>query len=54
MVLPGEVHLVRNSSPAIAGLETERGIISNGVNIISYCSPYSAPCLPVRRFGVLD
>ena len=23
---------VRNSSPAIAGLETERGIISNGVN----------------------
>jgi hypothetical protein len=26
------VHPVRNSSPAIAGLETERGIISNGVN----------------------
>jgi hypothetical protein len=24
---------VRNSSPAIAGLETERGIISNGVKI---------------------
>jgi len=23
---------VRNSSPAIAGLETERGIISKGVN----------------------
>jgi len=26
IVLPGEVHPVRNSSPAIAGLETERGI----------------------------
>ena len=26
-----EVNPVRNSSPAIAGLETERGIISNGV-----------------------
>jgi hypothetical protein len=24
---------VRNSSPAIAGLETERDIISNGVNL---------------------
>jgi len=24
---------IRNSSPAIAGLETERGIISNGVNL---------------------
>ena len=29
------VNPVRNSSPAIAGLETERGIISNGVNSIS-------------------
>jgi hypothetical protein len=28
-----EVHPVRNSSPAIVGLETERGIISNGVNV---------------------
>jgi hypothetical protein len=27
-----KVNPVRNSSPAIAGLETERGIISNGVN----------------------
>jgi len=27
------VYPVRNSSPAIAGLETERGIISNGVNL---------------------
>ena len=26
------VYPVRNSSPAIAGLETEQGIISNGVN----------------------
>jgi len=26
-----EINPVRNSSPAIAGLETERGIISNGV-----------------------
>jgi len=27
------IYPVRNSSPAIAGLETERGIISNGVNL---------------------
>ena len=72
IVLPGEVHPVRNSSPAIAGLETERGItapgiiikpdsaakergiISNGVNIISYCALGSAPYRPVRGFGVLD
>ena len=32
----------------------QRGIISNGVNIISYCAPASAPCRPVGRFGVLD
>ena len=31
----GLIHPVRNSSPAIAGLETERGIISNGVNLSS-------------------
>ena len=30
---PLRVNPVRNSSPAIAGLETERGIISNGVKI---------------------
>ena len=29
----GLVHPVRNSSPAIAGLKTERRIISNGVNL---------------------
>ena len=29
------VNPVRNSSPAIAGLETERGIIPNGVNLVS-------------------
>ena len=51
-VLPGEVHRVRNSSPAIAGLETERGIISNGVNNNSYCALGSAPCRPVRRYGL--
>ena len=33
------VNPVRNSSPAIAGLETERGIISNGVKN-KYFSPY--------------
>jgi hypothetical protein len=54
IVLPGEVHPVRNSSPAIAGLETERGIISNGVNIISYCALDSAHCRPVRRVEPLD
>jgi len=47
-------HPVRNSSPTIAGLETERGIISNGVNVISYCVLDSAPCRPVRRVGVVD
>ena len=83
IVFPGEVNPVRNPSPAIAGLETERGIrsrptgrnpelfknviplqpparreqqgiISNGVNVISYCALGSAPCRPVRGFGVLD
>ena len=38
LVLPGGVYPVRNFSPAIAGLETERSIISNGVDIISYCA----------------
>jgi hypothetical protein len=32
----------------------QRGIISNGVNIITYCALGSAPCRPVRGFGVLD
>jgi hypothetical protein len=81
IVLPGEVHPVRNSShcdskpsgalnPAFRGgtpygaepginlkcnpAAQQRGIISNGVNIISYCAPDSAPCRPVRGFGVLD
>ena len=31
-MVKGLIYPVRNSSPAIAGLETERGIISNGVN----------------------
>jgi hypothetical protein len=44
IVLPGEVHPVRNSSPAIAGLKTERGNISDGVNIVSYCALGSARC----------
>jgi len=52
IVLPGEVHPVRNPSPAIAGLETERRIISNGVNIISDCALGRAPCPPVMRFGL--
>ena len=33
IVLPGEVNPVRNSSPAIAGLETERGITPPGIII---------------------
>jgi hypothetical protein len=69
MVLPGEVHPVRNSSrydskpsgvldpagiilecnPATGGTAEQRGNISNGVNIISYCAPGSAPRRPVRR-----
>ena len=32
-MVKGLMNPVRNSSPAIAGLETERGIISNGVNL---------------------
>ena len=54
IVLPGEVHPVRNSSPAIAGLETERRIISNGLNVISYCALDSAHHRPVRGDRVLD
>jgi hypothetical protein len=38
--LMDKVNPVRNSSPAIAGLETERGIISNGVNS-ELCNLYS-------------
>ena len=70
MMLSGEVHPVRNSSrydskpsgaldPAgiIIKPDTaaqQRGIISNGVNIISYCALDSARYRPVRGFGVLD
>ena len=85
IVLPGEVHPVRNSSrydskpsgaldpafrggtpygaepgiilecnPATGGTAEQQGIISNGVNIISYCALGSAPCRPVGGFGVLD
>jgi len=54
IVLPVEVHPVRNSSPAIVGLETERGIIANGVNIIFYCVPDSTHYRPARRVGVVD
>jgi len=69
IVLPGEVHPVRNSSrydskpsgafpPGIIikpdSAAKERGIISNGVNIISYCALGSVPYRPARRFGVLD
>ena len=50
-LLPGKVTPVRNSSPAIAGLETERSIISNKVNVISYCAPGSVRCRPVRGCG---
>ena len=32
------IHPVRNPNPAIAGLETERGIISNGVRGPEECS----------------
>ena len=32
-MVKGLMNPARNSSPAIAGLETERGIISNGVNL---------------------
>ncbi len=32
-------------------LETERGIISNGVNVSSYCARDSASCRPVRQQG---
>ncbi len=53
IVLPGEVHPIRNSSGALnlAGIiikpdsaAQQRGIISNGVNIISYRALGSAPC----------
>jgi hypothetical protein len=63
IVLPGGVHPVRNSSGALPppgiiikpdSAAKKRGIISNGVNIISYCALCSARCRPVRRFGVLD
>jgi hypothetical protein len=57
MVLPGEVNPVRNSSGPLnpAGIiikpnsaAQQRGIISNGVNIISYWVLGSTRCRPVR------
>jgi len=46
------VNPVRNSSPAIAGLETERGIISNGVKkfIPYYYIPESMKPIPDKGF----
>jgi hypothetical protein len=61
-VLPGAVYPVRNSSGALnpGGIvrkpdsaAQQRGIIFNGVNIISYCALDGAPCRPVKRFGLL-
>ena len=70
IVLPGEVHPVRNSSrydskPSGAldpagiiikpdSAAQQRGIISNGVNFVSDCALASAHQRPVRRVGVLD
>jgi hypothetical protein len=63
IVLPGEVNPARNSSGALPppgiiikpdSAAKERGIISNGVNIISYCALDSAPCRPVRGVEILD
>jgi hypothetical protein len=63
IVLPGEVHPVRNSRGALnhakiiikpESTALQRSIISNGVNIILYYSLCSAHCLPVRQVGVLD
>ena len=68
MVLPVEVHPVRNSSGALDHAELfrnvtllqpparreQRGNISNAVNIISYGVLGSTHRRPVRRFGVLD
>jgi len=46
--------IILECNPATGGTAEQRGIISNGVNIISYCALACAHCRPVRRVGVLD
>ena len=41
---------VRNFSPAIAGLETERGIISNGVNLSAEFNATTGLTLQIADF----
>jgi hypothetical protein len=47
------VYPVRNSSPAIAGLETERGIISNGVNLSAEFNATTGFTHRVRAFLII-
>ncbi len=41
--------IILECNPATGGTAEQRGIISNGVNITSYCALGSAPCRPVRN-----
>jgi len=44
--------IILECNPATGGTAEQRGIISNGVNIISYCALGSAPCRSVRHYGL--
>jgi len=46
------IHPVRNFSPAIAGLETERGIISNGVNLSAEFNATTGLTSPFGKGGL--
>ena len=62
MVLPGEVHPVRNSSGALPpgiiikpdSVAQQRGIISNGVNIMSYCALGNTHAGQSEGLGIKD
>jgi len=45
--------IILECNPATGGTEEDRGIISNGINFMSYWALGTAHCRPVRRFGIL-
>ena len=46
--------IILKCNPATGSTAEQPGIISNGVNVISYSGLGSARCRPVRRVGVFD
>ena len=44
--------IILECNPATGGTTEQQGIISNGVNIISYCALGSARCRPVKCYSL--